>query len=454
MSPMDSILLASLLAAAVWRLAFPARWPPIRAIACLAITGLALAQFLLLGFTWQFVSGYVLLFVLALPCRVEHAWGRRITGAALSMLWVLTIAPWAILPAPDLPPPRGSHPVGSAIYRWVDLRRPELATPNAADHRNVVVQAWYPAAPSRGEKIDYFDGLGQLPPKVYDLPRFIFRRFGLADTHAIANAPASPDRAAWPVIIFSPGYGAPRAAYAGLLADLASRGYVVLALDHPYESAVVELADGRVVGPAPLQARDEREGVPHMDHQVTVRMADMRFVLDQLTSGKDLKPLSGRLDLSRIAAIGHSFGGATAVLTASHDSRIVAAADIDGMLYGDVRGENLRGPLLLMESARTHRIQPYAQATSAVATAARAGGWRYAIEGSNHLSFTDAERFLSAPARWVAARALGGERGAADTQSTAVDLLDAFLSPPLKGEPRDLAAAAAQARDVRGGRER
>ena len=455
MSPIDGVLLAGLLGAGAWRLAWPARWPRVRLGACLALAALAVLQGACMGFTWQFVGGYLLLAALALPWRATRRWARLAAGIGLGALLLVAVAPWAVLPAPDLPAPRGPYRVGSTVFRWVDASRDETASPapadpaDPADRRNVIAQAWYPATASPGRNVAYMDGLGRLPRAVYGLPRFIFWRFGQADTHAVVDAPASTARANWPVVIFSPGYGAARFGYAGLLADLASRGYVVIALDHPYESALVQLADGRVVGPASF----EEKGVPHMEHQVVVRAADVRFVLDRLIRGDGLGPLSGRLDLGHIAAIGHSFGGATAVLAASHDSRIRAAADVDGMLYGDVRGQDFKGPLLLLESAATDEIEPYARATRAAIADVPAGGWRYAIGGSNHLSFTDAERFLSAPARWLAARVMHGARGAAHTQAVAVDILDAFLSAPLKGKPVDIAAAAARGGEIRGGRE-
>ncbi|WP_296597418.1 hypothetical protein [Phenylobacterium sp.] len=448
MSPIDGVLLAGLIGAGVWRLGWPGRWRPAGPWACLALGALAAVQVVVAGFTWQFVGGYALLAALAFPWRRAGLWSRLAAGGGLAALMLVALAPWAVLPAPELPKPRGPYAVASAVYRWTDAGRAEPATPDAADRRNVIVQAWYPAATSNGRQVAYIDGLGRLPPTVYGLPRLLFARFGQTRTHAVDGAPVSTAHPRWPVVIFSPGYGAPRAVYAGLLTDLASRGYVVIALDHPYESAVVQLADGKVVGPAP---RADGGGVRHMERQVVVRAADVAFVLDRLERGDGLGPLSGRLDLSRIAAIGHSFGGATAVLAASHDARILAAADIDGMLYGDVRARNLRGPLLLLESEGTQAMTPYVRVTRGVMAEAPAGGWRYAIAGSNHLSFTDAERFLSAPARWVAARVLRGERGAAGTQAVAVDILDAFLRGPLKGEPGDVAAAAARGGGVRGG---
>ncbi|MGV9819070.1 alpha/beta hydrolase [Nocardia xishanensis] len=50
-----------------------------------------------------------------------------------------------------------------------------------------------------------------------------------------------------PVVIWSPALGTPRWIASGLLMDLASRGYVVVAIDHTGESPAVEVG-GRVEG--------------------------------------------------------------------------------------------------------------------------------------------------------------------------------------------------------------
>lgn len=459
MPPIDAILLAGLIAAAAWRLAAPGRGRQARAVVCVGLVLLAGAQYALKGFTWQFVTGYVLLAATALPVRKAGAAARGAGAVGLAVLILAALAPWALLPAPVLPQPRGPHPVGEQVFRWVDASREEAATPDPADRRNVVVQAWYPATPGPAgrphrDRTPYLDGLGRLPGPITALPTFVFRRFGEADTHAMPHAPVSDARRTWPVVIFSPGYGAPRAFYTGLAADLASRGYVVLAVDHPYEAAVTQLADGRVVGPAQYYGRGNTERIAYMERQIPVRVADLRFALDQLTRPGAIGPqLAGRLDANRVAAAGHSFGGATAVLAASEDPRIRAAADIDGMLYGPVRGEALQGPLLLLESDHdgTGFRARYVEATEAVLSRVPAGGWRYAIGGANHFSFTDADHFLSPPGRWAVAQVMGGERGAAATQRAAVDILDAFLRGPLKGQPTDVAAAVARYDGVRGG---
>ncbi len=455
MPPIDALLLAGLIAAAVWRMAAPGRARQARAIVCVGLVLLAGAQYALKGFTWQFVSGYLLLAATALPVRRAGAAVRVAGAAGLAVLILAALAPWGLLPAPVLPQPQGPHPVGEQVFRWVDASRDEAATPDPGDRRNVVAQAWYPAAVGggAGQRAPYMDGMGRPPGPVMAFPPFVFRRFGETDTHSKAKAPISTAHRLWPVVLFSPGYGAPRAFYTGLASGLASRGYVVLVLDHPYEAAVTQLADGRVVGPVEHYGRGAERSA-YMEEQIPVRVADLRFVLDQLTRPGVMGPqLAGRLDASRVAAIGHSFGGATAVLAASEDPRIRAVADIDGMLYGPVRGEALQGPLLLLESDHdgTGFRARYVEATEAVLSQVPAGGWRYAIGGANHFSFTDSDFFFSPPGRWAVARVMGGERGAAATQQAAIDILDAFLREPLKGEPADVDAVAARYDGVRGG---
>ena len=80
------------------------------------------------------------------------------------------------------------------------------------------------------------------------------------DPHATAAAPAR--RQVRGVLLFMGGFGIPAALYSGLIAELASRGYAVVAFDHPHETFVVEQPDGslieqdaRATPPPPFQAR-------------------------------------------------------------------------------------------------------------------------------------------------------------------------------------------------------
>ncbi len=58
----------------------------------------------------------------------------------------------------------------------------------------------------------------------------------LSGTRTGAFAGAPPQRGRHPLVVLSPGFSLPRSSLTSLAEDLASRGYVVAAIDHTYES--------------------------------------------------------------------------------------------------------------------------------------------------------------------------------------------------------------------------
>ena len=60
-------------------------------------------------------------------------------------------------------------------------------------------------------------------------------------THSRQGAPAKSGK--WPVLLLSPAAGTPAADYTGLNEDLASRGYVVVGIDHTFDAATVEFPE-------------------------------------------------------------------------------------------------------------------------------------------------------------------------------------------------------------------
>ncbi len=421
---------------------------------------LMLAQLSLEGFYWQFLSSYLLLAIITVFASSRRAlpgpFVRFASRCGLGLLILATAAPWVLLPVPVLTSPQGPYAVGSEIFRWVDPNRPETATPDPDDRRNVIVQAWYPAlATAQGPRAPYIDGLSQLPSQVSVFPSFVMSAYGKIDTHGILDAPLSDAHRLWPTVVFSPGLGAPRAFYTSLVTGLASRGYVVLALDHPYDAAVTQLANGQVVSTREEPAASGAERSAMMAERQTLRANDVSFVLDQVGRPGLLGPhLSGHLDMDHIAAVGHSFGGATAALAMARDQRIKAAANIDGTLYGDLPMQRLKRPLLLLESdhVETGHSQAFLTGNQTLLDRLQGGGFRYQISRANHFSFTDAPLFFSVPGRFALTWVVGGARGASHTHRITADILSTFLQGPLGGEQGDLAVTASRYPDVVGGR--
>jgi len=96
---------------------------------------------------------------------------------------------------------------------------------------------------------------------------------------------------------------------------------------------------------------------------------DVVFVLNKLTelnhSGNPSFLLSGGLDLSRVAAVGHSAGGAFAARACQLDARIIACVSLDGSLppasafpeFPDKRG--FQQPVLLLEVDHSGDRMPF-----------------------------------------------------------------------------------------------
>ena len=150
----------------------------------------------------------------------------------------------------------------------------------------------------------------------------------------------------FPVILFSHGLGGSSFDYTCLLEDLVSHGYVVAAVEHTHEANAVAFPDGKIIPTSGKAARgladfpgtsaEERmqNAMAWAGERTDVRAADLRFVLDKLlqvngVSGSDSR-LAGRLDLKKVAAVGHSAGGSDAVRACQIDQRIKACVSEDG----------------------------------------------------------------------------------------------------------------------------
>ncbi|WGM38855.1 dienelactone hydrolase family protein [Caulobacter sp. NIBR1757] len=449
----DLILMAMVLALAAWRLFAPGCRPRLRRAGVGLGLLLAAGQWALCGFTWQSLPAWLLLALSALP-PVRTGMVLRWTGRlGLVAVAAACLGVWILPAVPKLPAPDGRYGVGTEIYRWTDASRDEPHTADPNDRRGVIAQAWYPTnGRDGGARLPYIDGIGQMPAQVSVMPGFMLGRDGQINTHAMAAAPLAPRNRPWPVVIFSPGYGAPRAVYTGLASRLASRGFVVFVLDHPYEAAVTQLPDGRVVGMREVFPPDRRQ---YMPQQQALRTADIRFVIDQLARPEVLSPRlrGGRIEVSKVAVIGHSFGGAASAMAMSEDPRVVAAANIDGTPYGDLPERRLTRPFLLLQSdrAETHHSKLFVDGNARLLARMTGPTFHYEIGRANHYSFTDAPFFFAPPGRWLLARVMGGGRGPAATQQATADILAAFLSGPLTGVDGDVPEVAGRYQGVAGG---
>ena len=450
MKSIDILLLAGIVTAAVWLILFPKRMNGIlKSLIALTVL-LTFVQLFMEGYYWQYVPGYLLILVMVmLTFFLKENTGKlkiRLLRFTLVLLLLASIVPWAIfLPIPTLLKPQGNYPVGTRIFRWVDVDRFEHITSDPHDKRNVVVQAWYPTEENaKGTHSPYLDGMNQLPEQIGPLPRRLLDHYDQINTYGILNAPISKAQHQWPVVIFLTGNVASRAFYTGLIAGLAGHGYVVLAIDHPYEAMITQLADGTIATTIENHSNDAPDLTNFMKGRLDIRIADVKFVLNQLANPKaGPDPFLVALDLNRIVIAGHSLGGATAGAAMASDSRLKAAANIDGTLYGELPKPTGPRPFLLIESNKeeSERFLRYENGNQRFFKQF-GGGYRYEIPEADHYSFTDAPLLLAPPTRFLAGAVLGFGHIPTKTHRATIDLLNAFFQGVLNNKSADLDSVA------------
>ncbi|MBG0824745.1 hypothetical protein HS048_28990 [Planomonospora sp. ID91781] len=463
MSPLEflAVLAAVALVAARWSPA-GARRPLALAAAATAVSAGALLA--VLGLRWQLVpvlAGAALALPSAVlpllrrrtgpPPRRARRWPALLGSAAcIGLVAAGAGAAWA-LPVPVFPDPTGPHEVGTAVVQWDDPDRPETATPDPGDRRTVVVQLWYPARrgpadTGRAAKAQY---LGRTPQEARTVahglagylgaPGFLLDGLPRARTNAVPGAAVVQGGGRFPLVLFSPGLGGVRTQNTAWAEELAGRGYVVAALDHPYDSAAVVLADGRTVRTRIAATGDEAEDARRSARWTAVRAADLRFVLTQLgrvDRGEIPGPargMTGRLDTGRAAATGHSLGGAAALQAARQDPRFAAVIDLDGYPHGPA-SRPLRQPVLALTQSVGPGTDPdYIPRLTRVLELGTAPGYRLTVPGTAHLSFTDAPLYLPPVPSLV------GSLDRASGLRITAGASAAFLDHTLRGAPGDLA---------------
>ena len=352
---------------------------------------------------------------------------RRLLGGLLALGGAVTTVAlgWA-LPRPVLPEWQGPYRVGTSSF--------EL--PAEGDAPRLVVQAWYPT-----------DATGMSSRWLADeglVPKFPFQRMAKAMVPIGVDAPllATPQRL--PVIFYEHSWTGHRAENLAQVSDLASRGFVVIAVDHPGQASRIRYADGSIV-------TSELPGIPDFSTRAKVeeflalgekcfaaRDRNLERVVRALNGGAAAN-LTGRLDFARMGVFGFSFGGSHALRLCATNPLFRAGANEDGLCFP---GEPPRGPFLFFDSElpawlgsaaepgetaeQTLIRQAEARLQAALRGPARK---RVVMDGVYHVGFSDA--IFRSP--WPRL-AKTGTRPAGEVHAKISKELGDFFSAALQGE--------------------
>lgn len=435
------------------------------------------------GWRWQLVPAYALGLGLALvgPLRRTGSWARlrrrrgvrlgvTVTGTVLGFGLLASGAALSwLLPVFGFPEPTGPYAVGTVTYDWVDGSRPEIFTADPDDHRELMAQVWYPAAPgARGEAAPYVRPAGpwaRATTRIFGFPSFVLGHVRYVRTNALDAVPMAPGRDRFPVLVYQTGLGGFRAASTFQIEELVSHGYVVVGLDQPGASSAVTFPDGRTIPglpkdqisryvdqavwpqvPAPVL-----NGVPLPDGVTPYFGRDASVALDRLLALDRSDPrgiLTGRIDTERVGTFGISLGGMGVAQACAADQRFKACLVMDVYLPRSVVRSGLSQPtMFITRDADTMRLERE-----------RSGGWReidisttigsmrtvfdhlphggyyVTIPRIFHVDFTDASRWLVPAYQAGFSGPLGAQR--------AHDIINAytlaFFDTELKGRRPEL----------------
>jgi len=240
-----------------------------------------------------------------------------------------------------------------------------------------------------------------------------------------------------PLVVFSHGAFGYYQSNTSTYMELASNGYVVASLDHPYHSFFTKDSAGKTVTVDPEfiqtaltvgngdDAMSEEELYEITSKWMKLREDDINCVIDSLIKGADTGDTSdywfsdeqtkstvvsvlGLIDTSRIGLIGHSLGGASAVSVGRIRNDISAVVDLDGTMLGEQTGvsdnmpvineEPYTTPLLSIDNDAHHneRIEArqigYVYSNNVILDNAEEGYSTY-LKGAEHMDLTDLPLF-------------------------------------------------------------
>ena len=241
----------------------------------------------------------------------------------------------------------------------------------------------------------------------------------------------------FPLVIFSHGaFGFHESNYS-LYTELASHGYVVAALEHPYHSLFSTDTEGKtilvdsdfinqVMG-ANSTDTSEAENFAFEQEWMQVRLSDLDFALDTIEAAAQTGSVDGEAwyfdsaeergsvlealqlaNVEKVGLIGHSLGGAASVSEGRLRNEVGAVIDLDGTMIGEYLSyedgkytfveDPYPVPLLSIDNEEHHlasleaREQGYSYVNNVVLDNADVSANTY-FEGSGHMNFTDLPLF-------------------------------------------------------------
>lgn len=203
------------------------------------------------------------------------------------------------------------------------------------------------------------------------------------------------------VVLYVPGWGDKRSDNTALCEELASHSFIVAAIDDQQPKPPMDFSSGRALDKT-LRLANSKVRTQSLD------LSKVLTELERVSPGDPAYRVTSTMDFRRIAALGLSFGGATAAEAALHDSRIRAAVNLDGWTFGDAAQNGVGKPFMIISTGAATVDQPKTGGLEArclgryeteldrknseeiLSGFRRHGGYFVTVDGARHENFGDA----------------------------------------------------------------
>ena len=434
------------------------------------------------GIRWQMIPAYVFAFILLLIALKQIFSNRKeqmerptlltrilkLCGVFfVFLLLILTLIPPLGLPVFKIPHPSGKFNIGSSIHYFRDTTRHDIFSPEKNRFRELSVRVWYPVSPDDHKKrLPYMQSdEARYLANHLKVPVFFISYFNLIKTDSYLNA--KPLKGQFPVIFYSP--SGCMVENTTLFQELASHGYIVLSVGHPYwnafyygeqgltipfngdnahykaiwdeeNSSTVKKIKEEITNAKNIQSKKETQqrlnkSMPEEVADIRLWAGDISFLVDQIEyKALDQRGILDNIDTSKVGVMGFSKGGAAAGQFCVSDNRCKAGINLSGFMFGDAVEKSFTRPFMIMES-----VEPWCTDCDPICDLfyknSQSTAYMVRIKEAMHVNFTD---FSLMGGKLIK---LSGSFGPIDGKrflKIQNDYVLAFFNRCLKGEPSDL----------------
>ena len=279
----------------------------------------AIAQIFTVGYKWQYMPIYFLICLYAVKYTFNFSFSNKLlkitSGLIIGLTFIVSFLVIYFLPIPEFSIENKKYSVGyEEIYINIETRpQPsafvEISNLSENTNRELLVDIYYPsndktepnqlfrnASTNWGETvINYLNRTWNI-----NLPSYIFNHLNLS--YLDVGVGLDPINGELPVVIYTHGWSGEKIFAADQLINIASQGYIVIAIDHTGLAMFTELPSGTIFNTGSTEASTKVFDV----------MKEMS--IDIQNTLNHVENLKYQINFDDVSIIGHSTGGGSAYL--------------------------------------------------------------------------------------------------------------------------------------------